>query len=65
MAIDFGYQITKAVHLRRSGAGIALVKYVLVETPIYEKSPSRELLTDHLRSVISALNTSILFASNE
>jgi len=57
VAIDFGYQVTKAVHLRRSGSGIALVKYVLVETPIYEKSPSRELLTDHLRSVIGALNT--------
>ena len=55
VAIDFGYQITKAAHLKRSGSGFRLVKYVLIETPIYEKIPSRELLTDHFKAVINTL----------
>jgi len=55
VAIDFGYQITKAAHLKRSGSGFRLVKYVLIETPIYEKTPSRELLTDHFKAVINTL----------
>ncbi|PYL01537.1 MAG: hypothetical protein DME19_01350, partial [Verrucomicrobia bacterium] len=55
VAIDFGYQVTKAVHVRRGGSGIRLLKYVLIETPIYEKSPSRELLTDHFKAVVTAL----------
>jgi len=58
VAIDFGYQVTKAVHLRRRETGISLVKYVLVETPIYEKIPSRELLVDHFKQVVSALGVS-------
>ena len=57
VAIDFGYQITKAAHLKRSGSGFRLVKYVLIETPIYEKIPSRELLTDHFKAVINALGS--------
>src|SRR2546430_4149010 len=55
VAIDFGYQITKAAHLKRSGSGFRLVKYVLIETPIYEKIPSGALLTDHFKAVINAL----------
>jgi len=55
VAIDFGYQVTKAVHVKRGGSGIRLLKYVLIETPIYEKSPSRELLTDHFKAVVTAL----------
>jgi type IV pilus assembly protein PilM len=57
VAIDLGAQITKAVHLRRKGAGFSLLNYVLVETPVYEKIPTRELLIDHLKSVVRTLGT--------
>lgn len=59
VAIDFGYQITKAVHLKRTPSGFSLAKYVFVETPIYEKIPSQELLTDHLKSVSAALDAPV------
>src|SRR5437667_11619327 len=39
VAIDFGYQITKATHLKRSGSGFRIVKYVLRDTPIDENIP--------------------------
>jgi len=55
IAIDLGHRITKAVLLRRKGGGFQLLNYVSVDAPIYEKTPSIELVSDHLREVCQAL----------
>jgi type IV pilus assembly protein PilM len=58
VAIDLGSRVTKAVHLRRKGVHFQLQKYVLLDSPIYEKTPTVELLTDHLTAVMQAVGAS-------
>lgn len=55
LAVDLGTRTTKAVHLQRRGAGFALCRYVLLDAPIFDKSLSPELLSEHLRAVSRAL----------
>jgi len=55
VAIDLGSRVTKAVHLRRKGAHFQLEKYVMLDSPIYEKTPTVELLADHLTSMVQAI----------
>jgi type IV pilus assembly protein PilM len=57
IAIDLGGRTTKAVHMRRDDEGYVLCRYALLEAPIYEKSLSVELLSDHLKAVCQALET--------
>jgi type IV pilus assembly protein PilM len=57
IAVDLGSRITKAVHLHRRGQSFALSEYALVDAPIFEKSLSAELLTEHLKAVTHALET--------
>jgi type IV pilus assembly protein PilM len=56
VAVDLGQRTTKAVHIQRKGEGLELANYALVETPVFEKSPSPQLIGDHLKSVVEALN---------
>jgi type IV pilus assembly protein PilM len=56
VAIDLGGRTTKAVQLRSNGK-LSISRYVLVDAPIYEKSPSAELLTEHFKAVWQELNT--------
>lgn len=62
LAVDLGGRTTKAIHLQRRGDGYALLRYVVQDAPIFEKSPSVELLADHLRSVVSSLGTKPKYA---
>jgi type IV pilus assembly protein PilM len=55
MAVDLGTRTTKAVLLERRGEVLALVRYAMLDAPIYEKKLSPEALSDHLRSVAAAL----------
>lgn len=55
VAIDLGGRPTKAVFLERMGALYILKGYALLDAPIYDKSLSVELLTEHLKSVCQAL----------
>jgi type IV pilus assembly protein PilM len=55
VAVDLGGRSTKAVHLQRKGEQFALVSYALLDAPIYEKSFSAHLLSDHLRSLVREL----------
>jgi type IV pilus assembly protein PilM len=57
IAIDLGGRTTKAIHLQRKGDGYALVRYVVMDAPIYEKSLSVELLAEHLKAISQALET--------
>jgi len=55
LAIDLGGRTTKAVHLQRRGDGYVLSHYAVMDAPIYEKSLSVELLSEHLKAVSQAL----------
>jgi type IV pilus assembly protein PilM len=57
MVVDLGDRTTKAVLLERRGELLALTRFVLLDTPIYEKKISAELLTEHLQAVTEALGS--------
>ena len=56
LAIDLGGRTTKAVHLQRTDDKFTLLHYALLDAPIYERSPSPDLLAEHLRSICQALD---------
>src|SRR6516164_7876296 len=56
LAIDLGSRTTKAVHLQCRDLEYSLCRYALLDAPIYEKTLSVELLTEHLRNVSQALD---------
>ncbi len=55
VAIDLGGRTTKAVHVQRRGDKFSLVNYAVVNSPIFEKSFSPDLLADHLKNVARTL----------
>ena len=57
VAIDLGSRNTKAVHLQRRGDGFSLVRYTIQDAPIYEKNISPDLLSEHLRAIVQALDS--------
>jgi type IV pilus assembly protein PilM len=54
LAVDLGNRTTKAVHLQRRGQGYALCGYLLVDAPLFEKTLSAEMLSEHLKTVNQA-----------
>src|ERR1041385_2819889 len=56
VAIDLGGRTTKAVLLHRRNDGFTLSRYALLDAPIYEKSLSVELLSEHLKALSAALD---------
>jgi type IV pilus assembly protein PilM len=57
LAVDLGGRITKAVHLQRRNGDLALSRYALLDAPIYDKTLSVELLSEHLKAVSEALES--------
>jgi len=57
LAVDLGNRTTKAVLLERRGETLALLRYALLDTPVYEKVISPEMLAEHLKAVVQALET--------
>ncbi len=55
VAVDLGSRTTKAVWLQRHGQGLALCGFALLDAPIYEKTLPPDLLSEHLKAVIQAL----------
>jgi type IV pilus assembly protein PilM len=55
VAVDLGSRTTKAVYLQRNGESFNLLRYAIVDAPIYEKTPSADLLAEHLRSITQLL----------
>jgi Tfp pilus assembly PilM family ATPase len=55
LAVDLGGHMTKAVYLQRRGEGFVLCGYAFMDAPVYEKTPSAELLGEHLKAVAQAL----------
>ncbi len=56
IAVDLGSRTTKAVHLQRRGESLALCRYAMLDAPIFEKTLSVDLLTEHLKTVSQALD---------
>jgi len=56
LAVDLGGRTTKAIHVQRKGDGFALVRYAVLDAPIYEKNVSADLLGEHLKTVTQALD---------
>lgn len=56
IAVDLGSRTTKAVHLQRRGESFALCRYAMLDAPIFEKTLSVDLLTEHLKAVSQALD---------
>jgi len=63
IAIDLGGRSTKAIHLQRKGDVYTLSRYCVMDAPLYEKSLSVEMLTEHLKAVYQALDTKTKFVS--
>src|SRR5271154_2514452 len=57
ISVDLGSRTTKAVFLERRGEVWALCRYALLDAPIFEKKISPELLAEHLKAVVQALET--------
>ena len=55
IAVDLGARTTKAVHLQRRGEGFVIHRYALLDAPIFEKTLSPDLLTEHLKAVAQSL----------
>lgn len=55
LAVDLGSRTTKAVHLQRQGEALVLNRFAVLDAPIFEKSLSAELLGEHLRAVVQAM----------
>ena len=57
ISVDLGARTTKAVLLEQRGEVWALCRYALLDAPIFDKKISPELLAEHLKSVVEALET--------
>ena len=58
ISVDLGNRTTKAVLIERRGETLALLRYALLDAPLFEKKISPELLADHLHAVAEALGAS-------
>src|SRR5437899_398259 len=56
IAIDLGGRSTKAIHVQRKGDSLTLLRYAVMDAPIYEKHLSIEVLAEHLKAVTRALD---------
>ena len=63
IAIDLGGRSTKAVHMQRKGDAYTLLRYCVMDAPIYEKSMSVDLLAEHLKAVYQSLETKTKYVS--
>ena len=55
VSVDLGSRTTKAVFLEQRGEFWTLTRYALLDAPIFEKKISSELLAEHLKAVMQAL----------
>lgn len=55
MVVDLGSRTTKALLIERRGDSLGLLRYALLDAPIFHKKISPELLSEHLTAVSEAL----------
>ena len=63
IAVDLGSRTTKAVLLERRGEFLVLMRYALLDAPLFEKKISADLLADHLHAVTEALGSTTKYVS--
>lgn len=63
IAVDLGSRSTKAVHLQRRGDIYTLLRYCVMDAPIYEKNLSVDLLAEHLKAVYQSMEAKTKFVS--
>jgi type IV pilus assembly protein PilM len=63
IAVDLGGRSTKAVHMQRKGDRFTLLRYAVMDAPIYEKSLSKEVLSEHLKVVARVLEAKTKYAT--
>src|SRR5580700_2933605 len=54
-AVDLGSRTTKAVLLERRDNTFSLARFTVQDAPIYDKAMPQGLLTEHLRSIMEAM----------
>ncbi len=57
VAVDLGVRTTKAVHVQRRGDKFNLLNFAVVDSPVFEKNSSPDVLGDHLKNVVRALGS--------
>lgn len=57
VAIDLGGRTTKAVHIQRNGDKLRLVNFAVMDTPIFEKNYTPEVLAEHLKNVTRTIGS--------
>ena len=56
ISIDLGGRNTKAIYLQRKGERFEFHRFAIVDAPIFEKAPTADLLSEHLKQVVQALD---------
>jgi type IV pilus assembly protein PilM len=57
LAVDLGGRTTKAVNIERRGDTFVLTGYALLDAPIFEKTLSIELMSEHLKAAAQAVDS--------
>src|SRR5262245_30872243 len=57
VAIDLGGRTTKVVHVLRRGDKFSLASYAVLDSPVFEKGTSADMLADHLKNVSRAVGS--------
>lgn len=55
VAIDLGQRTTKAIHIQKRGESLELANYALLDAPTFERNPSPQLIGEHLKKVVDAI----------
>ncbi|HXJ71244.1 MAG TPA: pilus assembly protein PilM [Candidatus Dormibacteraeota bacterium] len=55
LAIDLGARTTKAVFVQRRGDQLTLANYTVIDSPVFEKALSAEVLAEHLKEIVRVL----------
>jgi type IV pilus assembly protein PilM len=55
VAVDLGTRCSKAVWMQARSDGYALLRYAFLDAPVADKEPSANLLAEHLRALLEAL----------
>jgi type IV pilus assembly protein PilM len=63
LSIDLGGRTTKAVQIEKKPSGYVLSRFTIQDAPIVEKSPTPELLGEHLRSICKAMDAKTRFVA--
>ncbi len=63
IAIDLGGRATKAIHVQRKGSSYVLLRYCVMDAPIFEKNVSVDLLAEHLKAVCQSLEAKTKYVS--